>query len=168
VPDITIVPASKADAENLARLRVDAMRPSLEAIGRFDPARALNRFLDTFCPQDTKIIHADGRVAGFYVVRRRPDHLYLDHLYLQPELQRMGIGRRILEMIKENARRLLQPVRLMALAESPANDFYRDAGFRFLAADTYDVHYEWRPEWDRPGRSAPGSEDRALQERRER
>jgi hypothetical protein len=37
--------ANAADGQALADLRVDAMRESLERIGRFDPVRARERFL---------------------------------------------------------------------------------------------------------------------------
>jgi hypothetical protein len=69
-----------SEADVLADIRLEAMRPSLEAVGRFDPVRARARFLDGFIPEDTQVLCVGGRTAGFQVVRRRPDHLYLDHL----------------------------------------------------------------------------------------
>lgn len=44
-------PATEADATKLADLRVQAMRPSLMAAGRFDPARARDRFLSNYVPK---------------------------------------------------------------------------------------------------------------------
>ena len=41
-------PVATADGEALAALRVEAMRLSLERVGRFDPDRARLRFLDAF------------------------------------------------------------------------------------------------------------------------
>lgn len=142
---VTTIPATDEDADQLARIRVDAMRPSLEAVGRFDPERARRRFLDTFSPDDTRVIKSDGAIAGFYVVRRRADHLYLDHLYLRPDQQGKGVGRLIIEQIKGEARRLSLPIRLMAFKESAANAFYRNSGFHFVGAESFDNHYEWSP-----------------------
>lgn len=68
------------DPSELAEIRVEAMRPSLEKVGRFDPERARRRFLDTYDPSETKVVHVAGELAGFYVLRDRRDHLYLDHL----------------------------------------------------------------------------------------
>lgn len=142
---VNIVAASKDDAERLADIRVEAMRPSLEAVGRFDPERARRRFLDTFSPDETKIIKLDGEIAGFFVLRPRLDHLHLDHLYFRTRHQGKGMGRAILDQIKREARRRSLPVRLTALRESPSNAFYRTNGFRLVASEEFDNHYEWRP-----------------------
>jgi len=50
---VRVETAKDADAELLAQIRVEAMRPSLEAVSRFDPERARNRFLSSFQPLDT-------------------------------------------------------------------------------------------------------------------
>jgi GNAT superfamily N-acetyltransferase len=136
---------NEADAERLANLRVEAMRPSLEAVGRFDPDRARDRFLKSFRPEDTQIISLNERVIGFYVVRRNPDHLYLDHLYLAASFQGRGIGRHIVDDLKIDAGMQSIPIRLTALNGSPANDFYKSCGFRFVSADALDTVYEWMP-----------------------
>ena len=38
--NISLAPTCEADLDSLVALRVDAMRDSLERIGRFDPVRA--------------------------------------------------------------------------------------------------------------------------------
>ena len=53
---ITITSAEGIDPLDLAAMRVAAMKPSLEAVGRFDPERARNRFLESYQPEDTSII----------------------------------------------------------------------------------------------------------------
>ena len=60
--------ATGAEADTLADIRVAAMRPSLEAIGRFSPERARERFLKGFDPADTTVIECGEEVAGFFVV----------------------------------------------------------------------------------------------------
>ncbi|MGS4883473.1 GNAT family N-acetyltransferase [Roseibium sp. MB-4] len=143
--DIRIETADAADAEGLAALRVEAMRPSLEAVGRFDPVRARDRFLSTFCAADTKIIRLEGSVVGFFVVRRNTDHIYLDHLYVTSACQGRGIGRSIVDDVQAEARLAGLPVRLMALNGSPANSFYQSCGFKTVSKDALDTHYEWVP-----------------------
>lgn len=125
----------------LADLRVTAMRPSLEAIGRFNPERARTRFLSAYTADDTYLINIEAGLVGFYVLRDRGDHLFLDHLYLSPTLQGTGIGRSIVARIQEIGR----PIRLMALRESAANAFYMRCGFEQVSVDTYDIHYFWMP-----------------------
>jgi GNAT superfamily N-acetyltransferase len=121
------------------------MRPSLEALGRFDPERGRNRFLDTFSPEDTWKLVSEGGVAGFYVLRDMEDHLYLDHLYIAVEAQGAGVGASILEHIKTIASKRNLSLRLMALKESPANKFYLSRGFVFTGDAEFDNFYEWRP-----------------------
>jgi hypothetical protein len=53
---ITFENAVASDAEALAAIRVEAMRESLERIGRFDPQRARERFLSAFSPTHTRHI----------------------------------------------------------------------------------------------------------------
>jgi ribosomal protein S18 acetylase RimI-like enzyme len=133
------------DAHLLAEIRVQAMRPSLEALGRFDPQRARDRFLAGFNAIETTIVHVQDETAGFFVVRKRSDHLYLDHLYIAAAFQGQGIGRRIVDDIKREAQRSSLPIRLMALKDSPANGFYRSCGFEFVSAEAFDNLYRWTP-----------------------
>ncbi len=137
--------ATAADADRLAALRVEAMRPSLEAVGRFDPDRARHRFLSTFSPAETRIIQIEGRLAGFFVLRRRDDHLYLDHLYVAPSFQGRGIGRDVVDGLKRDADAAGLPLRLTALNGSPANGFYCACGFSPVSSDALDTVYQWSP-----------------------
>jgi hypothetical protein len=43
-------PAAASDRESLVLIRIEAMRESLERIGRFDPARARERLESGFVP----------------------------------------------------------------------------------------------------------------------
>lgn len=142
---IRIDAATDMDADYLAGIRMEAMRPSLEAIGRFDPERAKSRFLDTFNAMDTKLITIRGEVVGFYVVRQLPAHLYLDHLYLMKTHQGKGIGRKIVQVLQDDATARSLPIKLMALKESTSNDFYQSCGFNFIGSEAFDNLYEWIP-----------------------
>ncbi|MEL7172251.1 MAG: GNAT family N-acetyltransferase [Pseudomonadota bacterium] len=143
--NVTISDAGNIDPSRLAEIRVEAMRPSLEAIGRFDPERARARFLDTYSARETYILRAGGDLAGFYVLRERPDHLYLDHIYICPAHQGAGLGRGIVRRVQDQARGAGLPVRLMALRGSPAQDFYAACGFVPEWSDDLDTHYLWVP-----------------------
>lgn len=145
IPEFRTQRALPSDADQLALIRVMAMRPSLEAVGRFDPIRAKARFLTSFTPDDTQIIYIGEIIIGFYVLRRYADHLYLDHFYIAPDFQRKGVGRLVVEGVKREAKACHLPLRLMALNGSRANDFYRLCGFRFVSSDGVDTIYEWLP-----------------------
>jgi GNAT superfamily N-acetyltransferase len=131
------------DGELLAEIRVQAMRTSLEAIGRFDPKRARDRFLADFCPEETSMILVDNIIVGFYSLSTRERYLYLTHLYILPEYQGKGLGLYTLNRIKEMAAGLSYPLRLGALRGSPSNDFYKANGFRFSHEEEWDLYYVW-------------------------
>lgn len=141
----SFVPAKPTDAETLADIRTEAMQPSLEAIGRFHPVRVRERFLSTFIPEDTQLILSGSDLVGFFVVRIKQDHLWLDHLYLKAAAQRLGLGRRVVRHVQGIAAKVEKPIKLMALKNSAANEFYRSLGFAFVAAEGFDNYYEWHP-----------------------
>jgi len=147
-PVLQIETATAADAERLAALRLEAMRPSLEAAGRFDPDRARARFLRSFVPSETHLLLSEGNLAGFYVLRVLKDHFYLDHLYLATEFQGQGAGRAVVNIVQQKARAAGLPVRLVALNVSEANRFYRSSGFKAETRPAMDTSYEWRTEND--------------------
>jgi hypothetical protein len=83
------------EGEALAALRVEAMRPSLERVGRFDADQARLRFLDSFAPEYTREILSEGVRVGFFVLRPQGEGLLLHHLH--PTLAAHGthcLGRR--------------------------------------------------------------------------
>ncbi|MCJ8309944.1 MAG: GNAT family N-acetyltransferase, partial [Hyphomicrobiales bacterium] len=143
--DIRLLSTENIDPDRLATIRVEAMKPSLQALGRFDPERARNRFLKTYDPADTQIVKVGHDLIGFFVVRTRSDHLYLDHIYIQAAHQGSGIGRRIIVSIQERAAQMGLQVRLMALRGSPANAFYMSCGFVLQHSDDLDNYYVWEP-----------------------
>lgn len=132
------------EKEALAQLRISAMRESLEAIGRFDPARARGRFLDSFDRKATRKIEIDGQLIGFYVLKDEGDHLYLDHLYVHPNFQGHGLGASILTAIIEQAQERQLPLRLGALRGSRSNSFYLSHGFAQTGESEWDLFYEYR------------------------
>ena len=127
----------------LAEIRAKAMKPSLEAIGRFREERARSRFLATFVPAETKKIIENHQLVGFFVVRNKPDHLYLDHLYIEPTMQGKGLGAQVIAWVKAIAQEIDLPIRLGALKGSKANEFYRAHGFLQTHEDEFDIYYEW-------------------------
>lgn len=168
-PLITLVPVSPEDADRLASLRVDAMRESLERVGRFDPVRARERFLNSFVPAQTSSIHLDGAFVGFLVLRPEapsetqssapssapsdaPNNLptasskdaptwHLEHLYLHPTVQGRGIGSVVLQRLCAQADAAGAGIRLGALKQSDANRFYQRHGFEFSHEGEFDVYY---------------------------
>jgi len=140
-PLVTLAQAAETDFEELVALRIDAMRESLERIGRFDPIRARERFRSSFSAMHTRHVVADGRRLGFVVVKPANGQLLLDHLYIRPGNQGKGIGAAVLAQVFKEADALSLPMRVGALRGSDANRFYQRHGFEFLAEEEWDIYY---------------------------
>jgi ribosomal protein S18 acetylase RimI-like enzyme len=139
--NVTFLPVTDTDAETLVSLRIDAMRESLESIGRFDPVRARERFLSTFEPQYTRHVDTDGKRAGFVVVKPVDDALQLDHLYIRPQHQGRGIGSAVLKQVFAEADANAQAIRVGALRGSASNRFYQQHGFVQVSESEWDIYY---------------------------
>lgn len=137
----TLAPVVDEDFEDMLALRIEALRESLERLGRFDPEVARARLKSQFRPDWMQHIVLDGERVGYFTVEPRGGELRLQHLYLRPAAQGQGLGSWVLDNIK--ARGL--PVTLAALRESRANDFYRHHGFRVVEEQDFDIEYRWHP-----------------------
>jgi GNAT superfamily N-acetyltransferase len=140
-PVITLEAVTPRDAESLAALRIEAMRESLERVGRFDPQRARARFLDSFDPQFTRGIVHGGERVGFLVLRPHLDMLLLDHLYVRPSHQNRGIGAAVLQVVFAEADACEKALRVGALRASAANRFYQAHGFEYSDEGEFDIYY---------------------------
>jgi RimJ/RimL family protein N-acetyltransferase len=135
----------EAAFDALADIRIAAMRESLMRVGRFDPERARQRLRASYSPEDTWAIVLDDVRVGFYTLRREADALKLDHLYILPSHQAMGLGAEVLRRVLRRADRDGLPVRLGALRDSDSNRFYQRHGFVHTGEDSWDIYYERMP-----------------------
>jgi Sortase and related acyltransferases len=144
-PIVGLVAAQPDDFEALVSLRIDAMRESLERLGRFDPERARERFRQGFSLQHTRHIEADGKRVGFVVLKPLGDEWLLDHFYIRPSAQGQGIGSRVLRQILSEADASATAVRVGALKESDSNRFYIRHGFQLVESGEFDHYYcRWK------------------------
>lgn len=139
--------ASQEDFDRLFRLRIAAMRESLERIGRFDERRAFERFRSSFEPEHTRLILVDGALAGCIAMKSGEKGCLLEHFYLYPAFQGRGLGAAVLARLLAEADAANQPVRLSVLQKSDAGRFYKRFGFVETAQDEWDVYLE-RPARD--------------------
>ncbi len=137
--------ATEDDFEALLALRILAMRPSLERLGRFDPQRARERLRAGFDPAVTRIIVVDGCQVGFVAVKPLPDApaagLLLDHLYLHPDWQGRQLGAWVMRQVIAEAERAGLPLHVGALRGSDANRFYQRQGFVQSSKSEWDIYY---------------------------
>jgi GNAT superfamily N-acetyltransferase len=143
---ITLTPTTESDFETLVAIRIEAMRESLERIGRFDSARARERFRSGFSPTHTRYILAGTETVGFLVTKPQGQHLLLDHLYIKPVHQGLGIGAKVLQFVFAQAESLRLPVKVGALRQSDSNRFYARHGFQMTEQGEFDNYYVRLPE----------------------
>lgn len=151
-PRISSSPVTAEDFEELAALRIAAMRESLERVGRFDVNRARERLRQSFYPEATQFILHDGEKVGFYTFRLVEGGFRLDHLYIHPAQQSRGIGSSVMMRLCATADEKQCPIRLGALRESASNGFYRRHGFQVESEDAWDLYYVRPPEAAAPPR----------------
>jgi GNAT superfamily N-acetyltransferase len=143
---LSLQPVDSSDFEAMLALRIDAMRPSLERVGRFDAARSRERLSAGFVVPYMHHIVLDGdQRIGFVTLKPEDsDALRLDHLYLRTGFQGLGIGEWVLEWAKLQARAQRLDIKLTALVKSDANRFYLRHGFVLEGGEGVDLHYRWR------------------------
>lgn len=141
----TLESATAEEFEPLLALRLRAMRPSLEALGRFDPARARERFASTFAPQFTRHVVVQGVRVGCITLRPAAGALHLDHLYLEPAQQGQGLGAALMRWAKAKADAHRWPLVLTALKRSAANGFYQRHGLVAVGEGEWDIEYRREP-----------------------
>jgi len=139
--ELSLSAAHADEFEELLSLRIEAMRESLERIGRFDPARARERFRGSFAPQLTRHIVWNGERVGFVAVSPTPAGLSLDHLYVAPRHQGSGIGSAVLAIVFAEADAAGLALRVAALRESDSNRFYLRHGFVRSEDGEWDIYY---------------------------
>ena len=162
--NLLLTQATRNDLDWLVDIRIEAMKESLVQVGRFDPARARARFVESFEAEYTQIINVNEQAVGFVVVRPIPQKLHvnktdptnaavlLDHLYVHPAHQGQGIGSAVLSIIFKDADEQGKAMRVGALRESASNRFYARHGFELVEQAEWDNYY-LRP----PRSSSPGS-----------
>ncbi|KKJ76576.1 hypothetical protein WH95_12270 [Kiloniella litopenaei] len=133
--------ASPSDLEKLITIRIAAMKESLTNVGRFDPERARERFASKFQPERTTLVLRRKQIIGFYVLFAKDDHLWLDHLYIDPTTQGSGVGSAVMKKIVDISCREKLPIKLCALKESRANNFYQKHRFKHTHSEDWDHYY---------------------------
>jgi GNAT superfamily N-acetyltransferase len=141
VQAIALKPAHPGDFEELLALRIEAMRESLERIGRFDAGRARERFSAGFAPEHTRHVLLGADRVGFVAVKPIDNALLLDHLYVLPRYQGRRIGSQVLQAVFAEADTAGLPMRVGALRGSDSNRFYLRHGFVRVEESEWDIYY---------------------------
>lgn len=142
---LSLQPVAAADFEALLALRIRAMQQSLEALGRFDPQRARERFASIFAPEHMHHIVQGGQRVGCVTLRPKPGVLRMDHLYIEPKAQGQGIGAWVMDWACALADLRQHALELAALQGSNANRFYLRQGLVEVSRSDFDIEYRRSP-----------------------
>ncbi|SED80916.1 Ribosomal protein S18 acetylase RimI [Arthrobacter alpinus] len=137
-PLFSLRSATATDARWIAELRAVVLKTDLERLGRYDPMRVRQRFLDGFDADHTQVIMVDGETAGSIAVRPDLGSQWIEHFYLDPGQQGKGLGGAVLTLVMRNAADS-RPFRLNVLTGSPAQRLYLRHGFSVESQDAVDV-----------------------------
>ncbi len=139
VADIRFEAVGEEHFEALLAVRIAAMRPSLERLGRFDPERARQRFRSGFEPQALRRIVVDGELAGCVALKDEGEAWRIDQFYLLPSAQGRRLGSRVMQQLLAEA--VGKPIRVSVLLHSDAIRFYERHGFALEHAGEFDLDY---------------------------
>lgn len=142
--ELTLRQANPDDSEFAYCAKRAAFREYVEKVWGWDEERQRQLHQQRFGAQDFRVINLDGTDVGIMAVVVASDCVQVNQLFILPERQCMGIGRRCMSLIIEEARQLGLPVRLRVLkVNSRALAFYQRLGFVCTGeSDSHDL-LEW-------------------------
>ncbi len=136
-------PATGADFEALLDLSIRVMRPHLERVGRWDPARRRARMEAAFAGGGMWVIEDDGLPIGCIGLEPGAEAVDLHSLYLEPDRQGRGLGAAV--VAQALARHPGRRFAIEVLKKSPARRFWERQGFVLVGEQPFDWLMERPP-----------------------
>ncbi len=132
--------ASQDDMEFAFQVKRAAFREYAELVWGWDEDMQRQLHDRRFREQDYRVISLDGKDIGIISMAVEPDCVFVNNLYILPEHQGQGVGRKCMQVILERGRDLGLTVRLQVLKVNPrAVAFYKRLGFTIT--DETDTHF---------------------------
>jgi len=125
------------DIDWLVELRARVLRRDLERLGRYDEHAVRDRMRRGFHPEWTRVIVVSDVDAGCITTRSDGDVRWIEHFYLEPDVQGRGIGGEVLRTVLDEP--FKGRTRLNVLQGSAARRLYDRHGFIVDAEDEIDV-----------------------------
>ena len=137
--------ATAEDSEFAFLTKRAAFREYVEQVWGWNEDEQRQLHAERFRWQEFRLVDLDGAKIGVVAIVRESDCVRLNQLFLLPEHQGRGIGRRCMLLIMDEARGLALPVRLQVLRVNPrARAFYERLGFSTVGAAENHHVMEWR------------------------
>lgn len=90
-------------------------------------------FRKNFDLKSTKIIFKNNRRVGYYVLKNKNDHFYLDNIQISPVLIGKGIGTYLMKQIeKEVSKSNIRKIKLQVFKDNPAKRLYEKFEYKII------------------------------------
>ncbi|MFC1735855.1 GNAT family N-acetyltransferase [Candidatus Hydrogenedentota bacterium] len=143
--NLTLRKAASSDSEFAYFAKKVAFREYAEKVWGWEEDEQRQLHEQRFETQDFRIINLVGTDIGIIALVVESDCVKVNQLFLLPEHQGKGIGRRCMFIIMEEARHLGLPVRLQVMKVNPrAKAFFEQLGFMLIGETVTHDLIEWR------------------------
>lgn len=142
---LELVAAQASDVNFLLQLREITMGRRLAAAGApTDRESYLQRIHYHFA--DARIVMVNGRQAGLFkcFVIPEKNQWYLSQIQIHPDYQNLGIGKRLITHLLEQATKEGRDVGLNVLKTNPARRLYERSGFQIVGENELAFLMEYR------------------------
>lgn len=114
---------------------IDAMRPLMQKLARWNEAERRAALRRSFKAADTSIVILDGRDIGWMQISERDTDYNLAQLQLLDDYCGLGIGTRLIGVLLDKAAREGRTVSLSVIRINRAIGLYKRLGFRIVDPD---------------------------------
>jgi len=139
--------ASINDRAFLLRLRKASMNAHLKSAGIFLDDRAHMQRIDEYF-FDSYIILYQHLAIGLLKLGQFPDKIHVRQFQLLPKFHGLGIGSRILALVKQKAQAKQVAITLNVLLNNPAKDLYLRHGFVVTTRNELEFQMRWQGQYD--------------------
>ncbi len=144
-PQIVFRKADAGDRSFVEQVYFTTQRHIIEALfGWRGEDVERRKFAESYDVENSSIIVVEGEDVGWLTVRRRPDQIELDAIYLCDAWQRRGIGTRIIRGLIHEAAAGRVPLRLSTAKINDARRLYERLGFQATREDDFKIYMEVR------------------------
>jgi len=135
---------SGMERENLFQLYKKTLKTHIEAAFEWQEAEQRDRF-DTHYPSaEISILFQQSEFVGYLAVRNKPNHKHIALLLIEPDFQRIGIGKEVMEAFHADAAQSAHVVTLSCFKSNlAALAFYESLGYQVLSEETFFVDLQW-------------------------
>jgi GNAT superfamily N-acetyltransferase len=142
----TLRTSNSKDAEFAYDVVKTTMREyAIQTWGTWLDKESKNAAIEDTAQGKIQIIYIDDEKAGTLQYEKNEDHILINQIYLLPPFQNIGVGRSILNDLKDMSKETNVPLRLSVLQVNPAKKFYTKNEFTIERETQERVFMQYAP-----------------------